>query len=110
MNPSITTAYLRSAQSITSERQHDETWGRGLGDYARGQRTRRDHAFVQGDFATGMRTTTKSPATGDFATGMRTTSTPARIGDFATGMRTQPLRLAYSHAKVSGRSSLPIAA
>lgn len=94
MNPSITTTYLRSAQSITTERQHDETWDRGLGDYARGQRTRRDHTFVQGDFATGM----------------RTTSTPTHIGDFATGMRTQPLRVTRPHATVSGRSSLPIAA
>lgn len=110
MSPSITTTYLRSAESITTEGHDDETSDRGLGDYARGQRTRHDHRFVQGDFASGMRTTTKSPATADFATGMRTTTTPAHIGDFATGMRTQPVRVAHSHAKVSEPSLLPIAA
>jgi hypothetical protein len=110
MNPSITTTNLRSAQSITTGRQHDETRDRGIGDYARGQRTRRDHLFIQGDFATGMRTTAKSSAIEGFATGMRTTSAPTHVGDFATGMRTQPLSVVQSRAKVSGRSSLPIAA
>jgi hypothetical protein len=41
---------------------------------------------------------------------MRTTSTPTHVGDFATGMRTQPLSVVQSRAKVSGPSSLPIAA
>jgi hypothetical protein len=110
MSPSVPTAYLRSAQSVTTDRQPVETWGHSLGDYAQGQRTRRDDPFMQGDFATGMRTTTKSLATAGFATGMRTTSTPAHIGDFATGMRTHTLRVAHSHAQVRGPSLLPIAA
>jgi hypothetical protein len=110
MTSSITITHLPSTQSITPDGQYDETWGRSLGDYAQGQRTRRNHPFVQTDFATGMRTATKSTVIGEFATGMRVSNTPTHIGDFATGMRTQPGRVSHSHGRLNERRSLLIAA
>jgi hypothetical protein len=58
------------------------------GDFACGQRRHIGRGPVNGDFATGIRTTSTPRVTGDFAIGTHTSPRPTAIGDFATGMRT----------------------
>jgi hypothetical protein len=81
-----------------------------VGDFARGQRTNPVHAFVRGDFATGMRLASMPATIGDFATGMRTSNAPTVTGDFATGMRSLPAVVRLGQDAAVERTSLPIAA
>ena len=80
------------------------------GDFARGQRhdIGRGHV-VYGDFATGMRTTSRPGVAGDFATGMHTSPRRTAIGDFATGLRTVSPP-AITNDPTTDDSALPIAA
>ncbi len=78
-------------------------------DFARGQRRHIGGGHGNGDFATGMRTTSTPLVTGDFATGTHTSPRRTAIGDFATGIRTvSPPVVTNDHTTAD--TALPIAA
>jgi hypothetical protein len=112
MSPSATIRHPRLAPIIIITRgDHDDTSDRAAGDYAQGQRTRRAHPTLSGDFATGMRAAARPTAAGDFATGTRTSPTPARAGgDIAVGLRMESVGVLCYHTPLSKPGSLPLAA
>ncbi|MGA2014400.1 MAG: hypothetical protein ABSH51_28270 [Solirubrobacteraceae bacterium] len=112
MSPSTTIPRPRLAPIIIiTGGDHDDTSDRAAGDYAQGQRTRRDQPAMPGDFATGMRAAARPTAAGDFATGTRTSPTPARAGgDIAAGLRMQSVGVLCYHTPTSEPGSLPLAA
>jgi hypothetical protein len=79
------------------------------GDFARGQRRHLGRGPVNGDFATGIRTTSTPRVTGDFAIGTHTSPRPTAVGDFATGTRivSPPV---ITTDRTTADTALPIAA
>lgn len=109
MLQSTATDSLRPDQSSEFDADAGQSRAAAGSEFARGQRHDRGLGHVHGDFATGMRTTSRSTVTGDFATGTRTSHRATAFGDFATGMRTAHAAVTtHHHAGVPGE--LPLAA